>query len=177
MRSSLKAQLGPRVQVEAIDRVSRGSPVRLSLAISATDPAPDMPGAAVLLARRHMPMGQAHRALTRLVKGEADVVVEVPQVDDVAALVADLAALGLSAERADPPAEVDVKNIRARTGLSQDQFALAYGLEAATVRNWEQGRTRPDLPARTYLLMIGDDPEGIRARRLASVRHFRDSHA
>jgi len=57
--------------------------------------------------------------------------------------------------------EVDVKALRARLGMSQEAFAGHYGLDVATVRNWEQGRTRPEGPAATLLQLIDRDPEKI----------------
>jgi putative transcriptional regulator len=57
--------------------------------------------------------------------------------------------------------EVDVKALRARLGLSQEAFAGRYGLDVATVRNWEQGRTKPEGPAATLLQLIERDPEKI----------------
>jgi putative transcriptional regulator len=30
------------------------------------------------------------------------------------------------------------------------------------LRDWEQGRTEPDRPARAYLTVIAHDPEGVR---------------
>ena len=59
------------------------------------------------------------------------------------------------------PTEIDVAAIRERTGLSQDQFALRFGLDAATVRNWEQGRSSPDKAARVLLLTIDKDPTAV----------------
>lgn len=41
----------------------------------------------------------------------------------------------------------DVRALRARLGMTQQQFAHAYRLPLGTVRDWEQGRTRPDPPA------------------------------
>src|SRR5580658_1048468 len=38
----------------------------------------------------------------------------------------------------------DVKALRARLGMTQEQFAHACRLPLGTVRDWEQGRTRPD---------------------------------
>ena len=41
---------------------------------------------------------------------------------------------------------VDVRAVRALTGLSQAKFAELLGIELATLRNWEQGRRLPDGP-------------------------------
>jgi len=43
---------------------------------------------------------------------------------------------------------VDVRAIRRRTGLTQDQFSAKYGFTLGAVRNWEQGRRTPERSAR-----------------------------
>lgn len=57
--------------------------------------------------------------------------------------------------------EIDVRAIRRRMGLSQTAFAAKFGFQAATLRNWEQGRTRPDGPARILLAVIAQHPEAV----------------
>lgn len=59
------------------------------------------------------------------------------------------------------PDEVDVKAIRARTGLSQAAFAGRFGFSVAAVRDWEQGRRRPEASARVLLLVIAREPEAV----------------
>jgi putative transcriptional regulator len=59
------------------------------------------------------------------------------------------------------PAEIDVKRIRARTGLSQADFAHAFGFTADQIKAWEQGRSRPLGGVRAYLMMIDLDHEGV----------------
>ena len=39
---------------------------------------------------------------------------------------------------------VDVREVRRKLGLSQAAFAAKFGFQPATLRNWEQSRTRPD---------------------------------
>lgn len=163
MKSSLREQFGPRLRVKAIARVQSGSPARFLIGMSS--PNPDTPAAAMILARHHLPMGQAHRALTRVVRGDDDVVVEVPKVADVAILIDALSQCGLAAQVIDP-GNVDVRAVRAMTGYSQDQFALVYGFDVATIRNWEQGRTKPELPARSYLMTIATNPQQVKRLRL-----------
>lgn len=53
---------------------------------------------------------------------------------------------------------VDVRAIRALTGLSQAKFAELLDIEVATLRNWEQGRREPTGPARALLRAIQKDP-------------------
>jgi putative transcriptional regulator len=58
---------------------------------------------------------------------------------------------------------VDVKAIRAASGLTQQAFASTYHLPAGTLRDWEQHRRQPDAPARALLMLIRKDPETIAA--------------
>jgi putative transcriptional regulator len=57
--------------------------------------------------------------------------------------------------------EVDVREVRPKMGLSQAQFATNLGLPPATVRKWEQGRSRPDAPTRVLLAVIARHPEAV----------------
>jgi len=56
---------------------------------------------------------------------------------------------------------IDVRATRQRLGLSQAAFAAKFGFQPATLRNWEQGRTRPDGPARVLLAVIARHPEAV----------------
>ena len=56
---------------------------------------------------------------------------------------------------------IDVKETRRRLGLSQAAFAAKFGFQPATLRNWEQGRTYPDGPARVLLTVIAKHPEAV----------------
>ena len=58
-----------------------------------------------------------------------------------------------------PPASVEVAPIRKQMGMSQAQFADAFGLNVRTLRDWEQGRRQPDGMARILLAVIGRDPK------------------
>jgi putative transcriptional regulator len=51
-----------------------------------------------------------------------------------------------------------VKIIRRALGLTQEEFAARYGIPLGTLRDWEQGRTEPDQPARAYLRVIAKEP-------------------
>jgi putative transcriptional regulator len=57
--------------------------------------------------------------------------------------------------------EVDVREVRTRMGLSQAQFASKFGFPPATLRNWEQGRARPDAPTRVLLAVIAKHPDAV----------------
>jgi putative transcriptional regulator len=55
-----------------------------------------------------------------------------------------------------------VKTLRRARSLSQQEFAVRYRIPLGTLRDWEQGRTEPDQPARAYLTVIAQDPEAVR---------------
>ena len=52
------------------------------------------------------------------------------------------------------PSDVDVKAIRKTLCMSQTEFCSRFGFGLASVRDWEQGRYRPDSVARAYLIVI-----------------------
>ena len=56
---------------------------------------------------------------------------------------------------------IDVKRLRQKLKLSQNQFAAKFGFSPALVRNWEQGRNRPDGSARVLLAVIDRHPEAV----------------
>jgi putative transcriptional regulator len=58
-------------------------------------------------------------------------------------------------------AAIDVRAIRALTGLSQAKFAELLAIEVSTLRNWEQGRRDPTGPARALLRAIRNDPVAV----------------
>ncbi len=55
-----------------------------------------------------------------------------------------------------------IKTLRRALNLTQQEFATRYHIPLGTLRDWEQGRTEPDQPARAYLKVIARDPEGVR---------------
>ncbi len=67
----------------------------------------------------------------------------------------------MSLYRVHIPAEIDVKAIRGRLGLTQQEFASRFGFNITTLRHWEQGRRVPEGPTRTYLRVIDREPEAV----------------
>jgi putative transcriptional regulator len=59
------------------------------------------------------------------------------------------------------PLEVDVRAVRAETGLSRTEFARRFALDPRALQDWEQGRRRPDRAARAYLTVIARHPEAV----------------
>ena len=52
----------------------------------------------------------------------------------------------------------DVPAIRSKTGLSPPAFARSIGITLGTLKNWEQGRRRPEGPARVLPALIDKRP-------------------
>ncbi len=57
----------------------------------------------------------------------------------------------------------DIKGIRAKLAMSQTEFALMIGVSVATLQNWEQGRRRPEGPARALLRVASVNPAAVAA--------------
>lgn len=102
-------------------------------------------------------MLRAKRAVEEMMEhGRA--VLNVPTVESEDALAKELANAGCVAASV-ANHEVDVRDLRERLGLTQEQFALRYGLDLDAVRNWEHKRRTPDLAAQSYLRVIDRLPE------------------
>ena len=54
---------------------------------------------------------------------------------------------------------LDIKEIRRQLDKSQSEFALMIGVSVATLQNWEQGRRKPEGPARALLRVASVHPE------------------
>ncbi|MGD9885783.1 MAG: helix-turn-helix domain-containing protein [Reyranella sp.] len=59
------------------------------------------------------------------------------------------------------PAAIDVKAIRTRLGMTQEEFAGRFGFSVNTLRHWEQGLRQPEGPTRAYLQVIDRAPEAV----------------
>lgn len=57
------------------------------------------------------------------------------------------------------PEEVDVKKVREKTGLTQEQFAATFGISLGTLRHWERGDRKPHGPALVLLNALSKEPE------------------
>ncbi len=56
---------------------------------------------------------------------------------------------------------LDIKAIRNKLHKSQSEFALMIGVSVSTLQNWEQGRRKPDGPARALLRVASENPEAV----------------
>jgi putative transcriptional regulator len=62
---------------------------------------------------------------------------------------------------------LDVKEIRAKVGMSQSEFASAFGISISTLRHWERGDRTPQGPALVLLNVVAREPGAV-LRALAS---------
>ena len=58
-------------------------------------------------------------------------------------------------------ADPDVSRIRKKYGMNQQEFAALLGISVGTLRNWEQGRRKPQGPAKVLLKIAEKKPEAI----------------
>lgn len=66
---------------------------------------------------------------------------------------------------------LDVKAIRTQLQKSQREFAQMIGVSVATLQNWEQGRRKPEGPARALLQVALRNPQAVQ-EALASESGF-----
>lgn len=74
------------------------------------------------------------------------------------------------------PSEIDVRAIRSKLGLSQEDFAAGFGFTVNQIKDWEQERSRPLGGVRAYLMIIDRDPKKV-VSLLRSVATSRKSAA
>src|ERR1700753_1443722 len=53
----------------------------------------------------------------------------------------------------------EVRDLRRRAQLTQEEFAARLGVPVETIRNWEQGKRAPRGPARALLAVIAHSPD------------------
>ena len=58
---------------------------------------------------------------------------------------------------------VDVKTIREKLSMTQEQFATTFHLPLSMLQDWEQAKSQPDQTARVLLKVIAHDPETVRS--------------
>lgn len=59
------------------------------------------------------------------------------------------------------PRQIDVRALRNRLKMSQEEFAQSFNVSVATLRNWEQGHRRPEGTARVLLTLIERIPDQV----------------
>jgi len=65
-------------------------------------------------------------------------------------------------------AEIDVRQIRSCLKMTQQDFSDTFGIPDPTLKKWESGDRAPEGPAKTYLLVIDQNPAAVK-RALQSL--------
>lgn len=55
-----------------------------------------------------------------------------------------------------------IRKLRGRLGMSQQEFAAAFGIAASSIRQYEIGRHMPPPAVRAYLKVIEAEPEMVK---------------
>lgn len=66
-----------------------------------------------------------------------------------------------SCYRVHVPEQIDVRAIRTKLGMTQEEFAARFGFSVNTLRHWEHGKRQPEGPTRAYLLVIERVPRAV----------------
>lgn len=67
-----------------------------------------------------------------------------------------------------PRSMPDLKGLRARLAMSQEEFSRSFGIPLPTLRGWEIGRYAPDATATAYLNVIAEIPDPVRVALTAA---------
>jgi putative transcriptional regulator len=55
----------------------------------------------------------------------------------------------------------EIKIVRDKLNVSQHEFALMIGVSLRTLQNWEQGRRKPEGPAKALLRVASRNPRAV----------------
>lgn len=55
----------------------------------------------------------------------------------------------------------EIKTVRQKLNVSQNEFALMIGVSVRTLQNWEQGRRKPEGPAKALLRIASRNPSAV----------------
>lgn len=122
---------------------------------------------ALALAACGISLLKAKRAVEAVLnEGEATLIL--PKVVSKQDLMSELRAAGIDAFMATPPKKYSVKNLRRRLKLTQEEFAVIYGVDLRTLQNYENGTRKPSGTAIGYFKLIEKAPEAVKQLRLSS---------
>ncbi|STX81541.1 Putative merR family bacterial regulatory protein [Legionella busanensis] len=76
-------------------------------------------------------------------------------------------------KRVNPIQEVDVKFIRGKLEMSQEEFAQIFGFNKRTLEGWEQNRRKPMGAAKLFLKLIEINPEAV-AQALEKLQNIEE---
>jgi DNA-binding transcriptional regulator YiaG len=100
----------------------------------------------------------AHAVINRLAETRL-AVCQIAEGANIPVLAADLASMNVHTFRRRHLDPGIIAEVRARRGLSQREFAEVLGIDIDTLRNWEQGRNKPDAAALNLVMAYDKSPE------------------
>ena len=121
-KSSLRERFERLGRIQEVDPVQSGFPAIVSLGLIGRWEQTKSVEAVIALRRRRAPTLKAKRAVEAAMEGKANVL-DVPTVESRRALAGDLRRFGFAMSVVTPQA-VDIRVLRERLGLTQEQFAL-----------------------------------------------------
>lgn len=171
--AGLKEVFGRLGQVQDVDRNQSGSRESLVLRPEGATSAINAIAATRALAQCGITLLRAKRAVESVIAGD-EVTLVLPKVASRDQLVEELAAAGLQGRflrkrlrmTSKSVAKKWVKKVRERAGLTQEQFAVTYGMDLKTLQKYEHGDSIPASSVLSYLQMIEADPEAVKRIRI-----------
>jgi putative transcriptional regulator len=58
--------------------------------------------------------------------------------------------------------DVDVKAIRSKLRMTQEQFSETFAIPVSTLKKWESNHRVPEGPTKAYLMVIAKNPKAVR---------------
>jgi DNA-binding transcriptional regulator YiaG len=156
-QSKLKAQLAQRAQAKAARPSLSGSPVVIVLHRDNDTRSARSIAVIQALVANGLSLVKAKRTVEAAMS-DGSIAVEVPAVKSIVGLAHVLRGTGFYMST-HPTDTVDVKTLREKLALSQEQFALQFNVPLGTLVNWEQGRVKPDRAANNFLRVIACNPD------------------
>lgn len=165
--SSLKEVAGRLGPVQDVSQNQSGSKEHLVLHAAGNETPLIASKAALALAECGISLLKAKRAIEAVLdEGEATLIL--PKVGSKQELVDALRGAGIDAFMATPPKNYSVKNLRRRLKLTQEEFAVIYGVDLRTLQNYESGTRKPDRTAIGYFKLIEKAPDVVKKLRLSA---------
>ena len=156
--SGLKARLERLAPVRDAAPPPSFSGAPVSLVLRRTGPFDRRLSVLARLRAAGLSLQAAHAAITRLAEN-ASIVCTIAEGADILALARDLAALDVRVLRPAPRDPAEIAVVRAKHGLSQREFATMLGIDLDTLRNWEQGRNKPEAAALSLIRVFDAAPD------------------
>lgn len=71
---------------------------------------------------------------------------------------------------------IDVKSIRKKTGLTQEEFSDLFAIKTRTLQDWEQSKKIPSVSAQVFLTLVDQNPSAVK-KTLKALTHQKKSSA